>query len=154
MCGPAGCGKSTFVKRNSNPKTDVIVSRDAIRFDLLEERGGDYFSYEDEVWRKFVSFINLAGANANVETVWVDATHLTPKSRKKLLNAIDTSYYKEIWAIALNCSLQGCLIKNSNREGLAQVPEAVIKNHYTRYILPTLDEGFDKIVIIEMEAFQ
>jgi predicted kinase len=52
MCGVPGSGKSTWVRKNFPDITPV--SRDAIRFEILDERGGDYFAYEDEVFEKFI----------------------------------------------------------------------------------------------------
>ena len=48
MMGVAGAGKSTWIKQNY---PDVVpVSRDAIRFEILDEKGGEYFDHEDEVF--------------------------------------------------------------------------------------------------------
>ena len=56
LCGIPGSGKSHFCK---NHKDDAVhVSRDAIRFALLED-DDDYFAHEDEVYEIFWEKINI-----------------------------------------------------------------------------------------------
>ena len=49
MMGIPGSGKSTWVK-NHMKSDDIYISRDEIRFSLLQP-GDEYFSKEKEVWR-------------------------------------------------------------------------------------------------------
>ena len=47
LCGPAGCGKSTWI-REHRKDNDFVVSRDEIRFVLMDMFNTDYFDkYED-----------------------------------------------------------------------------------------------------------
>ncbi|MBQ5851012.1 MAG: AAA family ATPase, partial [Lachnospiraceae bacterium] len=48
LVGIPGSGKSTWVNKKLNELeagSAVVISRDTIRFGLLEQRGGDYFAY-------------------------------------------------------------------------------------------------------------
>lgn len=75
MSGAPGSGKSTYAKQmiEKNPKT-VIVSRDNIRFGLLQE-GESYFSHENEVLKIFyTSIIHYLSSNYDVIA---DASHLS-----------------------------------------------------------------------------
>ena len=149
MWGPAGCGKTTWVK-NHLTDADVWVSRDEIRFDFLEHKGGqDYFAYEDLVKKIYYKQINWA-LSAGLNT-FADATHGTKKSRAELLRRIKDKDVEK-YIICFNIPLQTTLEQNAKREGLAHVPEQVIKNMYKTFQPPTLDEGFDKIYIIEPDG--
>lgn len=151
MCGIPASGKSTYLKntiQNLKYNDSVIVSRDAIRFSLLKP-SDEYFSKEKEVWTEFVNMINyyLGVQDDRYTNVYVDATHLNPNSRKKLLNAIDTSGVV-VNCIAMETPLETCLERNSKRTGLACVPDDVIKNMRNYYVRPTKSEGFNEIIIL------
>lgn len=53
VCGPSGCGKSSWIQKRINKYGGYHISRDMVRFNLLEG-GEDYFSHEDEVFEKFI----------------------------------------------------------------------------------------------------
>lgn len=149
MCGPAGCGKTTWVKQHLTDK-DAWVSRDEIRFDLLETNNcKEYFAYEKMVKKIYYKHINwgiAAGLN-----IFADATHISKKSRAELLRRIkDKSIEKYI--ICFNIPLQTALEQNAKREGLARVPDKVVKEMYQKFQPPVLDEGFDKIYIVEPDG--
>ena len=46
LCGCPGSGKSTWARQRINTHGGYHISRDEIRFTLLDERGGNYFDYE------------------------------------------------------------------------------------------------------------
>ena len=149
MWGPAGCGKTTWVK-NHLTDADVWVSRDEIRFDFLEHKGGqDYFAYEDLVKKIYYKQINWA-LSAGLNT-FADATHGTKKSRAELLRRIKDKDVEK-YIICFNIPLQTSLEQNAKREGWARVPDKVIEDMYKTFQPPTLDEGFDKIYIIEPDG--
>ena len=143
MCGVPGAGKSTWVRNNFSNITPV--SRDAIRFELLDERGGDYFAYEDEVFEKFIH--QIIGSLAVDEVTIADATHLNRKSRAKVLNEV-AKFADEIEAIVMDVHLETALERNDNRTGRAFVPRGVIRRMFFQMETPTRDEGFDKITFI------
>lgn len=87
MVGAAGAGKSTFIKNFFPDAFDV--SRDVARFDVMAKyKTDDYFAYEKEAFNTYINRINSA-IERGWETVVLDATHLTPKSRKKVLCRIN-----------------------------------------------------------------
>lgn len=143
MTGPAGCGKTTWIKRNlPNAK---VISRDAIRFTLLGDKD-DYFTYENQVVKTFIEEIQKAIDNCETEVV-ADATHLTPKSRQMILNKLVLDNV-EVIAVAMHVGLNTCLEQNAQRSGRAFVPETVIKNMWKAYIEPTVNEKYINQVII------
>lgn len=154
MSGVAGVGKSTFILNHISEFGGVtqIVSRDAIRFELIEE-GDEYFSKEHEVWSKFIKEIQSGLDNPYVNNVIIDATHLSKGSRKKILNAIGMNRLIniEVNIICLVADLEFILNNNNKRNGLARVPDSVIKNMYNSFQLPSYREGFHYILIINSE---
>jgi len=143
VMGCPGAGKSTFLKNHVDEGT--IISRDEVRYSMVSENE-EYFSKEKAVFKEFVKQIqeNLAkGIN-----VYADATHLTQKSRHKLLAAIkvEPSETDLIW---INTSEKECIKHNENRIGTrGYVPEDVLHRMFLSIQRPNLDEGFDKIYII------
>jgi predicted kinase len=146
MIGAPGSGKSTWIANHSNPKTDKVISRDALRFELLDE-GEDYFTHEVEVFREFVYLINEAieqGYN-----VFADATHISVPSRSKLLSRIDSNP-SEINAIFIKKPLEVCLAQNENRKDTqAYVPRSVVGRMHASITRPTFEEGFNRIYVVE-----
>ncbi len=141
MCGVPGSGKSTFLKNNVNLDSSIVISRDEIRFSLLKP-DEEYFSHEKEVVNILWKQINEAIATS--KNVFIDQTSLTPKSRKWILTHIQG--YNHANAIWIDENLDICLKRNEMRRGTrAYVPPHDIRQMYTRFIPPSLTEGFYRI---------
>lgn len=143
VCGAPGQGKSTWIKDNF-VYGDVYVSRDAIRFYLLDN-DDDYFAKEKEVLKLFKYNTELALQNG--DNVWVDATFLTPLSRKWVLQLAD-KYDAKVHAIAFKRPLKTCLKWNEKREGRSYVPRSTIRRMYQQFVMPTVEEGFNNVITI------
>lgn len=146
MMGVPGAGKSTWIKNNF--PNIIPVSRDAIRFELLDERGGDYFDYEDEVFDKFIH--QIIGSLVADEITIADATHLNNKSRAKVLNKV-RKFADKIEIVWVNTDLETAMKQNDLREGRAWVKHGIIRRMWFSMEAPTKLEGFDKITIIGEE---
>ena len=148
MCGPPGCGKTTYVKNSAILAHCVYVSRDKIRFSILKE-DEENFAHENEVYALFIQI--LATNLMKGYDVVADATHLNPASRAKLIKALDhyTKQYKII-CIGFNTDIHTCLKQNAMREGRARVPNTVIENMYRKFVFPTRYEDDRIIDIIEV----
>lgn len=147
MAGAPGSGKSTWIHNHLDyfPGTTKVVSRDAIRFSLLEEND-DYFSKENEVWKIFINDIKK-GLKEYDNTI-VDATHFNSRSRGKLLCALGSILKDvEVNIIFIDTCLAKCLEQNEMREGRSRVPRSVIRRMFYGIEMPTLDEGFNNIYI-------
>ena len=150
LCGPAGVGKSTWAIKQMKPETDIMISRDNIRFMWLKE-GEDYFAHEDKVRNIFFGAIrNNTFVSKDFDTVFIDATHLTPKSRRLTMNHIAPDTYKI--AVSFEAPVEVAIERNAHREGRALVPESVIKNMHRSFQEPKLNEGFDEIWHIDAEG--
>lgn len=156
MCGPPGCGKSTFanefMQKLSNEGIDrrICISRDAIRFSMLKE-GEDYFAHEKEVFSTFVH--TIATQLQDGVCVIADATHIDMASRKKLTYAIDQTISEyDIVYIVFETPLDVCLKRNEMRLGRMCVPEDTIRNMYNKFRIPRDDEDSRMIGMIRVEG--
>ena len=137
MCGVAGSGKSTYL---SNIKNAVVISRDEIRFSLIGDFD-DYFAKEDEVFATFIQKIQNAIDNNDGPTeIYCDATHLTKKSRNKVLNALNLTNVENITVLVVRPSLAEALKRNSQRSGRKYVPNYVIRRMWSQFERPEEDE--------------
>lgn len=139
-----GCpssGKSTYIRENVDTlfENPTIVSRDEIRFSLLEDED-DYFKKEKEVFRLFVQKANEAIAAGG--DVILDATHITKKSRNKILSQLNLNGVAEVVGLVFDTPLEECLRTNEQRKGRAYVPSSVIEQMYSQ--IEKIDLGFDK----------
>lgn len=143
LSGISGSGKSTWICNMMNPEIDTHISRDQIRFALLNDED-EYFEAEHKVREFFFKQIrDFTGDGYTDDCVFIDATHLTPKSRKQVRNNIKGRPYQI--AVSFEVPLKVALERNKQRTGRALVPESAIYNMYDRYEKPTLKEGFDEV---------
>lgn len=152
MIGAPGSGKTTWVKRQLRADIDAYVSRDEIRFDLLQE-GEDYFAHEKEVFDAFAQRIaDYINDDNDLYRVFADASHLNYGSRMKLLNALKSKGVNlnliNINYIYMFTSLETCLARNALREGRALVPEKTIEEMYRSLREPEADEPVKNVYIV------
>lgn len=149
MCGPAGSGKTTWVREHATPGVSAHISRDRIRFKMVKE-DEYYFSRENEVYMEFTRQIMKAITCEWVDEVYVDATHLTKKSREKLVREINNVCRPfDIIVVAIKPSVEQCLAQNAQRSGREFVPEKVIMNMYSSFEDPWDDDLDYEEVIYE-----
>ena len=148
LCGPAGSGKSTFARDILiDSKNDIIVSRDDIRFSLLEEKDS-YFEKEEVVFEEFIKNIQAA-LDKKASIVIADAMHLTEKARNKVLDRLNWEGY-ELIAVNFRTPLNVCLERNVARDGLRRVPNGIVKRHYFSFVPATRNEKYKYKVIIDV----
>lgn len=150
LVGIPGSGKSTWIRENMNPDIDTHISRDQIRFALLNDTD-EYFKQEDKVRKLYFSQIEkFTGDKYTDDCVFIDATHLTPKAREATMRHIapDT----RIIALYFNVPIKVALERNKQREGRACVPENVIYRMNEQLVKPTRKEGFYEVWYINEDG--
>ena len=155
LCGVPGSGKSTWVqkqidKHNEQNESCIWHSRDAVRFSLLGENE-DYFAKEDMVVAQWLGNIQTS-IILGIEHIYVDATHLSPKAREKILNSLclmDVAIIPVNFLIPLNT----CLERNELRKGIGRtyVPRGVIRRMFIQFKPATHTEKFIYSEIIEVK---
>ena len=140
LCGIPGSGKSTWAEEQTMGWKDVsrVISRDEIRFSLLKE-GEDYFKRENAVFAQFIKEINDS-IKAGVVSIFIDATHINSRSRAKVLKRIKFPQECTLKIEVFIPSLETCLERNSQREGLARVPDSAIKSMAEGFEMPEYEE--------------
>ena len=76
-----------------------------------------------------------------VNVIIADATHITKRSREKLLDSLDLTGIN-IFCISFEPTLKWCLDRNEERTGRAYVPREVIKRMYKQFEPPREDENY------------
>ena len=147
MCGPAGSGKTTWIREHATPGVSAHISRDRIRFKMVKE-DEYYFSREKEVYMEFIRQICKALSCEWVDEVYVDATHLTKKSRESLIGEVGSVCpFFDIIVVAIKPSVEQCLAQNAQRSGREYVPEKVIMNMYSSFEDPWDDDiEYEKVI--------
>jgi len=148
LCGPPLSGKTTFIKKYF-PDTEVI-SRDEI---LMEVYGSRNYSEAfknvdqkkvDKTLRDRMTEYGKEGRN-----VLVDMTNLTPKTRKANLAYFGKDYYKAAVAFPI-LPMDEYKRRNDYRNETENkyIPDGVLRSMISNYVVPTLDEGFDEIIVL------
>lgn len=150
VAGIPGSGKSTWIKNKMNKNKDFWCSRDLVRFSMLQY-DDEYFSKENEVFKKWINNIRN-NINMSVFTggdIYIDATHLTPKARNKVLNQLDFCGHS-LTGVNFLVDVEECIRRNNLRIGRAQVPESAIRNMAASFIPISQNENYVYDDIIEV----
>lgn len=144
LIGIQGSGKTTYSKELSKEYNAEVVSTDKVR----QTYPG---IVESEVFPTVYKLCAEKLKEGN--NVILDATHITPKVRKRTFDALDQYEveYKKI-AFYLDTPVEECIkrvdIRNKNPEELF-IPLEVIESYGKNLIAPTKEEGFSEIYIIK-----
>jgi len=148
LIGPTLSGKSTYI-RNNYPNIQVI-SRDEIVMEVFGSR--DYNLAFKEVDQKEVDRVlatRLKDANDLKTSVIIDMTNITVKRRMATLRNFDKDFSR-IAVVFPILSDEEYTRRNIDRNAKENkwIPPFVIKSMIDSYQEPTLEEGYDRIVII------
>lgn len=128
MCGIPGSGKSTKSRQ------------------LAEEHGLTRFSFDEMkcyTTRQFLRPVVVALQEG--KSVVMDSTHLRVNGRKVILDAVKDIPCRKVCVI-MDTPFDECLRRNANRE--ARLPDMMMDSTYRSMQKPTIDEGWDEIIVI------
>lgn len=144
LCGPSYCGKSTYAEKLKNliASHDVsvtIINPDSIREEVFGDAGK-----QDKGHVIFqIAYERVEEALARGDVVIFDATSLTPRVRKPLIN-IAREYKTMVVAITFkDLSMAEFVERYAARE--RRVPIEIVGKQRQKFILPTRAEGFDRV---------
>ena len=140
-------GKSTFYNEHLKQMDHVLISTDEYiekhckKSNLTYNEGFDL--YIKDACSDLVN--QLLFATQNKKNIIIDQTNLNPKSRKKKLKFIPKDYHKV--AIYFPITLEESIRRNT-RPGKI-IPLNVLKSMYESIKLPTVEEGFDEVCMVD-----
>jgi predicted kinase len=148
LIGPTLSGKSTYVR--SNYPDTTIISRDEIVMEVAGTR--DYNKAFNEVDQKLVDKIlseRLSESNSEKTSTIVDMTNMTIKRRRQTLQYFGKDFTKVaiVFPILSDDEYQMRNIDRNSKEN-KWIPPGVIKSMISSYQEPTVEEGFDNIIIL------
>ena len=137
LSSPAGCGKTTWIKKQIAEHGGIHVSRDEVRFSMVSE-DEDYFAREDEVFNEWIRQCQEAIDGDVHRDIYIDATHISDRSRAKTINCLNINR-DEVMLICVRVvvPIEVCKYRNSLREGRARVPDEVISSMYKNFSYPS-----------------
>ncbi len=141
LVGIPGCGKSTYAQSLKNEDT-IVLSSDLIRKELFndEQNQGKNTLVFDTLFDRAVENLRK-GRN-----VVIDATNIIKNDRAKLLdNFKDLNILRK--AIVIHTPIEICIERDLNRT--RNVGEEVILRMANDFEMPTKEEGFDEISVVE-----
>ena len=147
-CGPAGSGKTTWIK-NRITSNDIHISRDAIRFSMVQENE-NYFSKEKEVFQHFINAIKTSIYNPDINDIYIDATHLNEINRNKVLDKLPIELV-DVICVNFHTSLKQTLVQNAFRSGRARVPEEVIHQMFQTFVPANENEKHKYFLIMNFQ---
>lgn len=146
MVGLPASGKSTEAKKLQHIYNADIVSTDVLRAELL----GDTNSQVNNSYIFDVAHSLIISSLHKGGSVIFDATNLQKVRRVALLERLKNIADVDKVAVVLDPPLSLCKKRNEARERV--VPEEVMdrmNSQFTRYQIPTCEEGFDTVVYIQ-----
>ena len=141
MVGLPASGKSTYAKKLANDADAIILSSDAIRWELFGDETNQEHNQQvfQELHKRVKKWLQSG------RSVVYDATNINSKRRRAFLNELKKiDCAKECVVMA---TPYGRCLYNNNRRGRI-VPAHVIKNMYLKWQTPAAFEGWDFIKCI------
>lgn len=138
MCGLPSSGKSTYANYLTESGHFKCVSTDQIRKELygnesIQGNGEEVFT---------IAFSRLQNFGSAKKNCVFDATNITPRGRKRVIEKC-RSYYDLIICKYMNTTFDVCLHRNLQRDRV--VPQEVMFRMLKYFVTPKREEGFDYV---------
>jgi predicted kinase len=148
LCGPAGCGKSTFAAPRFLPTE--IVSSDACRAMICDDDTNQRVNHETFNLFHYIIDKRLRLGRFTV----ADSTALHAFARRRLLDQAHRSGYSASLLI-FNAALQTCLARDLLRP--RSVGEQIVQYHLgllQQTLLAAPQEGWDQLYVLDEDAME
>ena len=142
LCGPSYSGKSTFAKRLVSDGrilgfSTTIINPDSIRGELFGDESVQ--SNGELVFKTAYERLEIALID-NIEVIIFDATNLTLRARKPLLDMAEKYKVPAIAIVFDEVAGETLAKRYASRE--RKVPLEVVQKQARKFALPTKGEGF------------
>lgn len=127
FCGAPASGKSTLSKQ------------------IAEQHNAERISFDERHYMRHNEMISpIVEALTNGENVVADSVFAYVKQRKMILDAVKDIPCRKV-LIHMTTPLDECLRRNANRKN--HLPDFVVESFFQSIEPPTLDEGWDEIIL-------
>lgn len=139
LIGLPGCGKSTYARRQRFP----VLSSDELRQLLMDDATDQTINR-----RVFALLRRLLRLRLELKrpVTCIDATNLTVRERRPYV-ILGQMYDADVEAIFFDISAKVCKRRNRGRRRV--VPEDVLDQMAGRLRPPTIEEGFQRITVVD-----
>ncbi len=152
MIGIPGSGKSTYIKNFLQNQNNLIsISTDEYIDKIAKEQNSTYSDVYDSAIKDANNWFNselYKVMNSSLDFIW-DQTNINVKSRKFKIKQL-AKYNYEIHGIAFEIEKE-IILDRLNKRALETgkiIPESIVNSMIKSYQQPSLDEGFNSIIIV------
>lgn len=155
LVGLPGSGKSTWSAKHfphesyEHCSSDAIIEEDAAAIGLTYDEA---FPLAIKRASKQFTFM-VQDAALKGKSIVIDRTNVTPKTRAqnvRLVKDIDPSYKIVALVFGVGLDAEEHARRLASRPGKT-IPKHVLKDMTERFTVPTVEEGFDDVIIIDDE---
>lgn len=139
MCGISGSGKTEIAKELSKEYNAIILS--------LSTSKNNQPSKVDYDMNFIINYLrkDIRRNLKNRKNIIIDIPNLTVKNRRAILH-LASNYEKQKICYVINTSYEQCVINNGKNK--YPISNSELKKQHEKFCLPTCEEGFDKVIIL------